>query len=155
VPGTRKRAGSRFLFLDPKVKSDSNAVSEIDRFARRSEEISVKHLGAAPPLPSPLEATALVYSDGLEAVKQGFIASCGEHNLNFCIDENRFNTWGYNLLGQQRQKDALEVFQLNAWAHPGSANAQDSLVHGYLYIHDKTNARAAVRLASQRPKTRA
>jgi len=50
----------------------------------------------------------------------------------------------YNLLGQRRPKDALAVFQLNAWAHPQSANAQDSLADGYLSVHDKENARAAV-----------
>ena len=63
------------------------------------------------------------------------------------MDENRFNTWGYNLLGQQRPQDALTVFQLNAWAHPHSANAQDSLADGYLSVKDKQNAIAAVQRA--------
>jgi hypothetical protein len=48
---------------------------------------------------------------------------------------------GYNLLGQQRPKVALAVFQLNAWANPASANAQDSLVDGYLAVGDKENAK--------------
>jgi tetratricopeptide (TPR) repeat protein len=63
------------------------------------------------------------------------------------MDADRFNTWGYNLLGQGRPKDALAVFQLNAWAHPQSANAQDSLADGYLSVNQKENARAAAHRA--------
>jgi dienelactone hydrolase len=134
-------------FLDAKLKSDSDALGEIDRLARQNQEMSVKRLGATPPPPSAPEASAMVNRDGLEAAKQAFITSCGEQNLTSCIDENRFNTWGYSLLGQRRPKDALAVFQLNAWAHPQSANAQDSLADGYLSVNDKDNARAAVQRA--------
>jgi tetratricopeptide (TPR) repeat protein len=134
-------------FLDAKVKSDSNVVSEIDLLARQNGGISLRHLGAIPPPPSPREAAALGNTDGLDAAKHAFITSCGEGNLASCMDESRFNTWGYNLLGQQRQKDALVLFQLNAWAHPQSANAQDSLADGYLSVHDKENARTAVQRA--------
>ena len=130
-------------FLDAKVKSDSSALDEINRLAKQHQELSVKHLSAVPPPPSPLEAAAFAGTNGLEAAERAFIASCGEDNLNYCMDENRFNTWGYNLLGQQRPQDALTVFQLNAWAHPHSANAQDSLADGYLSVKDKQNAIAA------------
>jgi pimeloyl-ACP methyl ester carboxylesterase len=134
-------------FLDGKVKSDSNALAEIDRLARENQELSVKHLSAVSPPPSPLEAAALTGMNGLEAAERAFITSCGEENLTSCMDENRFNTWGYNLMGQQHPKDALAVFQLNAWAHPHSANAQDSLADGYLSVSDKQNAKAAVERA--------
>jgi len=134
-------------FLDAKVKSDSNVLGEIDRLAGQNEEISVKHLAAVATPPSPLEAAALANTNGLEAAKQAFITSCGEGNLTSCMDADRFNTWGYNLLGQRRPKDALAVFQLNAWAHPQSANAQDSLADGYSSVNEKENARAAVQRA--------
>lgn len=136
-----------FSFLDAKLKSDSNALGEIDLHAKQSEGISVKHLAAVPAAPSPLEAAALAGTNGLEATERAFVASCGEDNLSSCMDENRFNSWGYNLLGKQRPKEALAVFQLNAWAHPQSANAQDSLADGYLSINDKESARAAVQQA--------
>ena len=134
-------------FLDAKVRSDSNALGKIDHLAGQNEGISLKHLGAVAYPPSPLEAAALVNGNGLETAKQVFITSCGEDNLISCMDADRFNTWGYNLLGQQRPRDALAVFQLNAWAHPQSANAQDSLADGYLSVHEKGNARAAVQRA--------
>jgi dienelactone hydrolase len=134
-------------FLDGKLKLDSKALGEIDMLAKQDKGISVKYLVAVPPPPSPLEAAALVDTSGLESAKQAIVASCGKDDLVSCIDENRFNTWGYNLLGQDRAKDALAVFQLNAWAHPHSANAQDSLADGYLSVHDKENARASVERA--------
>jgi tetratricopeptide (TPR) repeat protein len=122
-------------------------LGEIDRTTKQNGEISVKHLGAIPPSASPQEAAVLANRDGLEAAQQAFIVSCGEDSLTSCMDENTFNTWGYNLLGQQRLRDALAVFQLNAWAHPRSANAQDSLADGYLSLNDKENARAALQRA--------
>ena len=134
-------------FLDGKLKSDSNALGEIDLIAKQVEGITVKRLAAVLPPPSPLEAAALAGTNGLEAAERAFVASCGEDNVTSCMDENRFNTWGYSLLGRQRSKDALAVFQLDAWAHPQSANAQDSLADGYLSVNDKQNARAALQRA--------
>lgn len=134
-------------FLDGKLRADSNALGEMDRLAKQNEEISVKHLVAAPPPPSPLEAAALANANGLDALKRAFIVNCAEENLTACRDAIRFNTWGYHLLGQQRPKDALAVFQLNAWAHPPSANAQDSLADGSVSVNDKERARAEVQRA--------
>jgi hypothetical protein len=134
-------------FLDAKLKSDSKALAEIDGAASRMRGVSVKRLVAVPPPPSPLEAVAIRNTKGLDAAKRAFIVSCGEDNLNSCMDADRFNTWGYNLLEQHRPKYALAVFQLNAWAHPLSANAADSLADGYLSVNDKQNARAAVQRA--------
>ena len=135
------------LFFDAKVRLDPKATAEIDRLANQNREISLKHLDAVPAPLSPLEAAALANAKGIEAVKQVFLVSCGEDHLTSCMDADRFNSWGYNLLGKQRAKDALAVFQLNAWAHPESANAQDSLADGYLAVGDKDDARVAVRRA--------
>jgi D-alanyl-D-alanine carboxypeptidase len=50
-------------------------------------------------------------------------------------------------MSQQRPKDALVLFELNAWAHPQSANAHDSLADGYLATGDKESARQAIERA--------
>ena len=59
---------------------------------------------------------------------------CGEKEVASCIDANRFNTWGYNLLGQNRPKDALPVFQRscpkNMHASKNSANVIRGQVKG-------------------------
>jgi len=52
-------------------------------------------------------------------------------NPKAVFSENEINGWGYKLLKQNRITDALEVFKLNVFLYPGSANTYDSL--GELY----------------------
>lgn len=114
-------------FLDAKVRNDSHATADLAEAVQRANGGVMKRAEAMPLLPSPLESAALVSQQGLAAVQVLFSIICGEQGLGTCVDGDRFNTWGYNLLGQHRSKDALAVFELAAWAHPTSANAQDSL----------------------------
>ena len=133
--------------LDARIKSDPAAMAALDREVHTRSEIALKHETVVPSPPSPLEAAALANSQGLNAAKHALVASCGLNTVGACVDLDRFNTWGYNLLGQQRGRDALAVFELNAWAHPQSANTQDSLADGYVAVGDKENARKAVERA--------
>ncbi len=70
----------------------------------------------------------------------------GKESLN----EGQLNQLGYNLMGTQRVKDAIEVFKLNVEDYPQSANAYDSLGEAYLKDGDKElalkNYRRAVEL---------
>jgi hypothetical protein len=134
-------------FLDLKIQRDSNAMTALAEAVTRADGGVLKHEEAMPPPPSPLESAALVSRQGLAAVQALFSQICGEHGLGTCVDGEGFNTWGYNLLGQRRPKDALAVFELAAWAHPTSANAQDSLADGYLAVGDKKSARRALQRA--------
>ena len=43
------------------------------------------------------------------------------------FNENDLNNWGYQLLKQEKNKEALAIFILNTTLHPQSANAYDSL----------------------------
>lgn len=56
------------------------------------------------------------------------------------INENQMNRLGYDLLGAQRVKDAIEVFKLNVEDHPQSANTYDSLGEAYTVAGDKEQA---------------
>jgi len=131
-------------FLDAKLKEDANALTTLSAAVRQADGGVLTHREGAATPPSPLESAALVRRQDLAAVKTLFVKMCGEKEVASCIDANRFNTWGYNLLGQNRPKDALAVFELAAWSHPTSANAQDSLADGYLAVGDKEHARQAV-----------
>jgi dienelactone hydrolase len=133
--------------LDADLKSESTAMTESVREMQKMGGITVRYASAVPPPPSPLVAAALATGNGLDAAKAVFIASCGQDALASCMDVNRFNTWGYNLLGQQRAEDALAVFQLNEWAHPQSANAQDSLPDGLVAVGDRESAKRAIEQA--------
>ncbi|MEP7166082.1 MAG: serine hydrolase [Ferruginibacter sp.] len=46
---------------------------------------------------------------------------------DFELTENEINSWGYKLIKQKRMTDALEIFKLNVYLYPSSANAFDSL----------------------------
>ncbi|MEI9956331.1 MAG: serine hydrolase [Ferruginibacter sp.] len=52
-------------------------------------------------------------------------------NQTFELTENEVNNWGYQLIKQERIQDALEIFKLNVFMYPASANAFDSLAELY------------------------
>ena len=134
-------------FLDAKLRNDSNALTALNAALQRADGGTLRQEEATPPPPSPLESAALVSQQGLAAVQELFVKICGERGVGTRIDGNRFNTWGYNLLGQNRPKDALALFELAAWAHPTSANAQDSLADGFLAVGNKASAKKAIQRA--------
>ncbi|MEP6950377.1 MAG: alpha/beta hydrolase, partial [Ginsengibacter sp.] len=43
------------------------------------------------------------------------------------LAEDDVNSWGYKLIKQKKIIDALEIFKLNAYLYPASANTFDSL----------------------------
>jgi Flp pilus assembly protein TadD len=133
--------------LDADLKSDSAAMARTEREMQQRSGITIRHESVVPPPPSPLEAAALAASKGLDAAKAAFTVGCGQDALASCMNVDRFNAWGYSLLGQQRSKDALAVFQLNAWAHPQSANAQDSLSYAFGALGDTESAKRAIERA--------
>ncbi|MFV8344628.1 serine hydrolase [Flavobacterium sp. ZB4P13] len=48
--------------------------------------------------------------------------------------EIKLNSIGYSLMNNEREKDAIKIFELNAKENPKSGNAFDSLAEGYLTI---------------------
>jgi CubicO group peptidase (beta-lactamase class C family) len=57
-------------------------------------------------------------------------------NGNFKLAENDVNSWGYKLMRQNRLTDALEIFKLNVFLYPASANTFDSLGEIYAELGD-------------------
>jgi CubicO group peptidase (beta-lactamase class C family) len=54
--------------------------------------------------------------------------------------ENVINARGYDLIDEKKLKEAIELFKLNVFAFPRSANAFDSLSEAYLEAGDKASA---------------
>ncbi len=54
--------------------------------------------------------------------------------------EVELNAYGYQLLGQNKHDEAIEILALNTKRHPKSANAWDSLGEAYATKGDKKNA---------------
>lgn len=81
-----------------------------------------------------------------ELLKQGFQQAIPiakrlqQKSAYFELKENELNSWGYSLAGEKRQKEALEIFKLNAALYPQSANAYDSLAEIYATTGDKDSA---------------
>jgi len=46
---------------------------------------------------------------------------------DFSLTESEVNAWGCKPVSQKRLQDALELFRLNVYLYPESANAFDSL----------------------------
>ncbi len=53
------------------------------------------------------------------------------------FDENVMNNLGYKFLGEERLKEAIEVFKLNVEEYPESSNVYDSLGEAYMKNGDK------------------
>lgn len=64
--------------------------------------------------------------------------------------EEAVNALGYRLLGEDRGRDAIAVFQWNARTFPRSANAEDSLAEAYAKAGDRPQALAHYRAALER-----
>lgn len=66
-------------------------------------------------------------------MKQGFdkadriAADLKKKNADFKLDENDLNGWGYQLLADKKNNEALAIFKLNVSLHPNSSNTYDSL----------------------------
>lgn len=63
-----------------------------------------------------------------------------KRNKKVDLLENVINAKGYDLMEEKKLKEAIEIFKLNVFAFPQSANAFDSLGEAYLEVGDKESA---------------
>jgi CubicO group peptidase (beta-lactamase class C family) len=63
-----------------------------------------------------------------------------KRNKKVDLLENAINAKGYDLIKEKKLKEAIEIFKLNVFAFPRSANAFDSLGEAYLEAGDRTAA---------------
>lgn len=75
--------------------------------------------------------TAMGKTAESEKIKKDAIASATEAELN---------TYGYQLMNQGKQDEAIQIFILNTQRYPKSANTWDSLGEAYATKGDKKNA---------------
>ena len=75
------------------------------------------------------------YKMAVEIVKQ--YKKSGD---SFTLSERELNSWGYQLVNQNKFADALEIFKLNVHLFPASANTFDSLGEIYAEMGENTLA---------------
>ena len=66
-----------------------------------------------------------------------------ENSATYDFSERELNMLGYQLLGMNRAKDAIEIFKLNVEMFPKSSNPYDSLGEAYLADNQKELALAS------------
>jgi len=134
-------------FLDKTIKGTTGGGPDFHQIVQEIKGSTWARLPAAYGPPSPREVVALARQGGLDAVKSIIERSAGQEPKTSCVDLVRFNSYGYELLGRNQTKDARFVFEIAAWAHPTSANAQDSLADGLFADGEAAAAKAAIQRA--------
>jgi tetratricopeptide (TPR) repeat protein len=89
-------------------------------------------LPADPPKQSFVEALYKIVIDKDVATAIAEYRKLKAANANYNFAETELNTLGYQLVGQKRLKDAIEIFKLNVEMYPASANVYDSLGEAFL-----------------------
>jgi hypothetical protein len=134
-------------FLDDKLKGEIAATARCREAVQRSKGSDLRQFDAGLAPLSLRESLALGKQAGIDAVKSIITKCSAERQVGSCVDAGSFNTYGSELLGQHQAEDAVVIFQIVAWAHPTSANAQDSLADGLFAVGDEKNARTAIQRA--------
>lgn len=78
-----------------------------------------------------------ILASGAEAGLREYRSSRDQRSSSEKINEGQMNRLGYDLLGQKRIKDAIEVFKLNVEDYPQSSNTYDSLGEAYMLDGNK------------------
>lgn len=130
-------------FLDIHIRQDTQGKKRFAALMQDAQVASAERRTALPFPPTPSDAIAWANAGKTADLKPRFVASCGKHPLSECVDQEAFNSRGYALLGAKQADIALVLFDLVAWSHPRSANAQDSLADGYLAVGKKDQAMEA------------
>ena len=82
------------------------------------------------------EIIKLTLEKGLTAATESYRKRDKKNDLL----ENLINRKGYDLINEKKLKEAIEIFKLNVFAFPKSANAFDSLGEAYLEAGDRQSA---------------
>jgi len=91
--------------------------------------------GRTPPPPRQPVARVLyetIRASGVAAAVARYREIKASGSAGFDLDEAQLNRLGYELLGDERTADAIEILTLNVEAFPDSGNAHDSLAEAYL-----------------------
>lgn len=141
--GYQDTCGIVLAFLDEQLKKAPERLAAV--VAGIDGAAMTRSRAAAVP-PSAFELVRLAAQKGMAATQTLVTEICGS-DVAACLEEHPLNSLGYELLGQERAEDAVAAFRIAAWAHPASANAQDSLADGCLAIHDRECGRQALERA--------
>jgi tetratricopeptide (TPR) repeat protein len=134
-------------FLDEELKGDRQALARLLTEASQVTGSTVTHEQPIAAPPSSTDFVDIIGRYGLDSAVKLVKMYQLEALRDDIVNERALNSIGYELLGEHRSADALAVFRLVTFAHPASANAEDSLGDAYLAEGQQSNARAAYQRA--------
>jgi CubicO group peptidase (beta-lactamase class C family) len=77
---------------------------------------------------------------GISAALHTFDSLKASNDTLYDFAESELNTLGYELIGENKKPEALQIFRLNTLCYPSSSNAFDGLGDAYLEVHQKDSA---------------
>lgn len=120
---------------------------------RRDINAAIRNILAGKPYVLPLQSGAeklyqVIHDAGIDTALQTYHALKNSNDSSYDFGESELNTLGYQLLYRdQRPKDAITIFALNAREHPLSSNTFDSLGEAYWRHGDTVRAIASYQTA--------
>jgi len=84
-----------------------------------------------------------IAAEGIDASMRLYDSLRAGSAREYDFSEPELNTLGYKLLGEDRVREAVRVFERNADAFPGSSNAFDSLGDAYAQAGERERAMAS------------
>lgn len=134
----RREANLKYEFLPPRSAGSNGHAStlvETMQITGGGETNAAKRISADTLIPYEL----LMSGKTAEAIA-AYRRIKNESPNNVAVDENRINGLGYALMGENRLKDAIAVFQMNVELYPNAWNPYDSLAEAYMTNGDKVLA---------------
>lgn len=100
---------------------------------------ALKYLAESDPFDNLLNeaVTSIVVEQGIGGFTKFYDKARRTERGALLVTESSINALGYRLLGQNKVKEAVEVFKFNVEAYPKSANTYDSLAEAYLGAGEK------------------
>ncbi|NII74466.1 pimeloyl-ACP methyl ester carboxylesterase [Dyella sp. SG562] len=132
-------------FLNQHVLGDPTAATQLSSLLQSGTVASSHHENALAAPPRLTDVVTLAQQGKAASIKSMYQTACAGEPMEQCVDQDAFNNRAYDELKAKRPEIAMVLFDLVAWSHPASANAQDSLADGYLALGQKDGAREASR----------
>ncbi|MBN2246341.1 MAG: hypothetical protein JW755_10905 [Candidatus Aminicenantes bacterium] len=133
------------LFLNGYLKNDQTPKDIMDERTKNDQDPTVffeyEYKPGVMPPPTKAYLIDLIIKNGVKSVKPEIERLKKVYTAEELVEESVVNWLGYHFLyWWNRPNEALEVFKLNVWLFPESANAYSSLGEGYMILGNNEDA---------------